>query len=118
MVGLVCVTGAGTRLMLARQGQERILDQVRAIGGVRVSDLAEVLNVSDMTIRRDIAVLAGKGVVSRVHGGVTNSVPVEEVFHTRPREDRTVILTGGVRTPSDALVGPVAVAALRGLHAD
>jgi DeoR/GlpR family transcriptional regulator of sugar metabolism len=30
----------------------------------------------------------------------------------------TVVLTGGERTPSDALVGPVAVAALRGLHVD
>jgi DeoR/GlpR family transcriptional regulator of sugar metabolism len=29
-----------------------------------------------------------------------------------------VILTGGVRTPSDALVGPVAVATLRSLHVD
>ena len=28
------------------------------------------------------------------------------------------MLTGGVRTPSDALVGPVAVAALRSLHVD
>ena len=28
------------------------------------------------------------------------------------------MLTGGVRTPSDALVGPVAVAALEGLHVD
>jgi DeoR/GlpR family transcriptional regulator of sugar metabolism len=30
----------------------------------------------------------------------------------------TVIVTGGVRIPSDALVGPVAVAALRQLHLD
>jgi DeoR/GlpR family transcriptional regulator of sugar metabolism len=29
-----------------------------------------------------------------------------------------VILTGGVRTPSDALVGPLAVATLRSLHVD
>ena len=29
-----------------------------------------------------------------------------------------VVLTGGVRTPSDALVGPVAVSALQGLHVD
>lgn len=169
--------------MLARQRQERILDEVRATGGVRVTDLVELLGVSDMTIRRDIAVLARKGLVARVHGGVTsvsgrsadepgfavksglqtaekraialaaarlvsagdsvalsagtttyavaqqllrvpqltvvtNSVPVGEVFHASPREDRTVVLTGGVRTPSDALVGPVAVAALRTLHAD
>ncbi|WP_213452818.1 DeoR/GlpR family DNA-binding transcription regulator [Rhizomonospora bruguierae] len=49
---------------------------------------------------------------------VTNSVPVADVFHRADRPDRAVILTGGVRTPSDALVGPVAVAALRALHVD
>ena len=30
----------------------------------------------------------------------------------------TVVLTGGIRTPSDALVGPVAAATLRSLHVD
>jgi DeoR family glycerol-3-phosphate regulon repressor len=34
------------------------------------------------------------------------------------RPDLTVILTGGVRTPSDALVGPIAVTTLRSLHVD
>jgi DeoR/GlpR family transcriptional regulator of sugar metabolism len=34
------------------------------------------------------------------------------------RADQTIILTGGVRTPSDALVGPFAVAALRTVHMD
>jgi DeoR/GlpR family transcriptional regulator of sugar metabolism len=29
-----------------------------------------------------------------------------------------VLLTGGLRTPSDALVGPMAIAALRSLHLD
>jgi DeoR/GlpR family transcriptional regulator of sugar metabolism len=29
-----------------------------------------------------------------------------------------VVLTGGVRTPSDALVGPIAVNAIRSLHLD
>lgn len=49
---------------------------------------------------------------------VTNSIPAAEVFHRSGRADQTVVLTGGVRTPSDALVGPVAVAALRTLHVD
>ena len=49
---------------------------------------------------------------------VTNSIRVAEVFHQTQRADRTVILTGGMRTPSDALVGPVAVQALRTLHFD
>jgi len=49
---------------------------------------------------------------------VTNSLQVADVFHGVPRSDRTVIVTGGERTPSDALVGPVSVAALRTLHVD
>ena len=49
---------------------------------------------------------------------VTNSIRVADVLDQSPRPDRTVILTGGVRTPSDALVGPVAVQALRTLHFD
>ena len=49
---------------------------------------------------------------------VTNSVPVADVLNLAPRPDRTVVLTGGERTPSDALVGPVALATLRTLHLD
>lgn len=49
---------------------------------------------------------------------VTNSPHVAEVFHQEPRADRTVVMTGGLRTPSDALVGPLAVAALNTLHVD
>lgn len=49
---------------------------------------------------------------------ITNSTRVSEVLHAAPRSDRTVLLTGGERTPSDALVGPLAVDALRRLHAD
>ena len=49
---------------------------------------------------------------------VTNSVPVADVLHRAARSDQTIILTGGVRTPSDALVGPFAVAALRTIHLD
>ena len=49
---------------------------------------------------------------------VTNSVQIATVFYQAPRPDQTIVLTGGVRTPSDALVGPVAVAALRSLNLD
>jgi len=49
---------------------------------------------------------------------VTNSIRVAEVLHQSTRTDLTVVLTGGVRTPSDALVGPVAVGSLRALHVD
>jgi DeoR/GlpR family transcriptional regulator of sugar metabolism len=49
---------------------------------------------------------------------VTNSIPVADALYAPTRNDQTIILTGGVRTPSDALVGPFAVAALRSVHLD
>jgi DeoR/GlpR family transcriptional regulator of sugar metabolism len=148
-----------------------------------VSELVDILGVSDMTVRRDIEALAAKGMVVKVHGGatavggrsadepgfhvkaeqnptqksaiarvaaglispgasiavsagtttyavaqalldvpsltvVTNSPRVADLLHTAQRDDLTVVLTGGVRTPSDALAGPVADATLRSLHVD
>jgi DeoR/GlpR family transcriptional regulator of sugar metabolism len=49
---------------------------------------------------------------------VTNSPRAADVLHEGGRSDQTIILTGGVRTPSDALVGPFAVSALRSVHLD
>ncbi len=49
---------------------------------------------------------------------VTNSVPVADVFYRQGRPDQTVILTGGIRTPSDALVGPFAIQSLRTINVD
>lgn len=49
---------------------------------------------------------------------VTNSVWVADTLHGSGGPDTTVLLTGGLRTPSDALVGPLAIDALRSLHAD
>jgi len=168
---------------LPAQRQERILGEVTRTGGVRVSELTELLGVSDMTVRRDLDTLARRGLVKKVHGGatlprggstdepgfeaksaqerpakdaiarraaafvepgtavavtagttthafahhlarvpgltvVTNSLPVAEVLDASGRPDQTVVLSGGIRTPSDALVGPVAVRAIRSLHVD
>lgn len=49
---------------------------------------------------------------------VTNSVRVADVFHASGRIDTTVVLVGGVRTRSEALVGPVALTTLRSLHVE
>lgn len=48
---------------------------------------------------------------------VTNSPRIADTFHSAG-DSQTVILTGGVRTPSDALVGPLAVNSLKTLHLD
>ncbi|HEV8282443.1 MAG TPA: DeoR/GlpR family DNA-binding transcription regulator [Candidatus Limnocylindrales bacterium] len=49
---------------------------------------------------------------------VTNSIRVADVLHRAGRRDQTVILTGGTRTPSEALVGSFAVSQLRSVHLD
>ncbi len=49
---------------------------------------------------------------------VTNSLPAAEVLHQAADPDLSVVLIGGTRTPSDALVGPVATHALETLRVD
>jgi DeoR/GlpR family transcriptional regulator of sugar metabolism len=174
--------------MLARQRQSLIVQELMRAGSARVSELTHVLGVSDMTIRRDLDVLARAGLVEKVHGGavlpgapsshepgfeaksareqeakeamariaatlvtpgtavglsagtttftlarllrdvagltiVTNSIRVASLFGQpaagAPNSaTASVVLTGGIRTPSDALVGPVADLAIRSLHVD
>jgi DeoR family fructose operon transcriptional repressor len=47
----------------------RIESQIQADGRVRVVDLAAQLHVSEMTIRRDLDMLAADGLVQRIRGG-------------------------------------------------
>ncbi|GAA3343795.1 DeoR/GlpR family DNA-binding transcription regulator [Amorphoplanes nipponensis] len=49
---------------------------------------------------------------------VTNSIRVADVFHDDARPDRTVVLIGGTRTASGALVGPVAQHTAAGINLD
>jgi len=170
--------------MLARHRQSLILQAVRSDGSARVSDLTQRLGVSDMTIRRDLEVLARDGLVEKVHGGavlpgtpashepgfeaklvlerpektaiaraaasmvtpgtaiavgsgtttfalaqclldvpgltiVTNSLRVANLYTGNRGPDGTsVLVTGGMRATSDALVGPVADLTIRSLHFD
>lgn len=53
--------------------QVKILEQIELIGSVRVSDLADMCNVSDMTIRRDLVELETNGQIRRTHGGAVSS---------------------------------------------
>lgn len=174
--------------MLLSTRRDTLLEEVRRRGSARFDELAAALDVSGMTVRRDIDLLAGEGLVLKVRGGVTavkqapsrqtrhdvantahrrekeaiarlaatlvepgmsvglsagstswflarelrwipevtvvtNSLLVPDLFaeHDAGSPDvpsPAVVLTGGVRTPADALVGPVAVRSLGNLHCD
>lgn len=49
--------------------QQAILDLLDQHHSVTVNEISNTLGVSDMTIRRDLAELADKGLLVRVHGG-------------------------------------------------
>ncbi|MDQ0094302.1 DeoR/GlpR family DNA-binding transcription regulator [Paeniglutamicibacter psychrophenolicus] len=49
---------------------------------------------------------------------VTNSPRIAEIFYAAANPSQNIILTGGIRTVSDALVGPLALSALGQLHVD
>ncbi|MEV0090958.1 substrate-binding domain-containing protein [Streptomyces sp. NPDC050738] len=61
----------GDEQLFALQRREKLMDRLRLHGAVRVRELAKDLSVSELTIRRDIAALAGRGLLTRVHGGAT-----------------------------------------------
>jgi len=55
--------------MLARLRRKLIWQELQAKGGARLTDLSEALEVSEMTIRRDLDLLQKEGLIERVHGG-------------------------------------------------
>ncbi|MFI9149024.1 LacI family DNA-binding transcriptional regulator [Streptomyces sp. NPDC053367] len=55
--------------MHAEERHQEILHRVRERGSIRVTDVAAELNVSPITVRRDVESLAERGLVTRVHGG-------------------------------------------------
>ncbi|MEM7800591.1 MAG: substrate-binding domain-containing protein [Chloroflexota bacterium] len=64
---------------------ERILtliEESRPDQMVRTRELAQALNVSEITIRRDLNQLANEGAIVRTHGGVTSAM--QNVGQTKP----------------------------------
>jgi len=56
-----------------------VVNMVTHLGFCTITELAEAVQVSDMTVRRDIEQLTSDGLVRRVHGGVT--VLTQEVLN-------------------------------------
>ncbi|MGI5270168.1 substrate-binding domain-containing protein [Nonomuraea sp. CA-218870] len=63
------MTGPESPAPLPDERRAQVVELLRQRGVVRVTDLAEELDVSAITIRRDIALLASQGVIRRVRGG-------------------------------------------------
>jgi DeoR/GlpR family transcriptional regulator of sugar metabolism len=74
--------------MLAELRRLRIVEYIRKRerGVVSITELSQLLAVSEMTVRRDLALLESKGVLRRVHGGAIAYQPSEG---DRPFSDRS-----------------------------
>lgn len=55
--------------MMAEERRQKILAMLQADGRVLVSNLSKVFKVSQITIRKDLDSLHGRGLVQRSHGG-------------------------------------------------
>jgi len=55
--------------MLAVERRRRIAEIIRSRGVVAVAEMAEALGASEITLRRDLRVMAGQGLLMRTHGG-------------------------------------------------
>ena len=55
--------------MMAEERRQKILSLLQSDGRVLVTNLSKVFNVSQITIRKDLDSLHGRGLVQRSHGG-------------------------------------------------
>jgi DeoR family transcriptional regulator, fructose operon transcriptional repressor len=76
--------------MYPEERQQWIVERARAAGRVEVAALAEELDVTTETIRRDLKVLERHGLLRRVHGG---GIPVERLGFEPGLATRDVVLT-------------------------
>ncbi|MFS4439579.1 DeoR/GlpR family DNA-binding transcription regulator [Paracoccaceae bacterium GXU_MW_L88] len=70
------------RKLPATLRRKEILSALERDGHVTIVDIAEQLRVSDMTVRRDLELLADENLLVRTHGGAH----LPEIFQERPLE--------------------------------
>lgn len=72
--------------------KQKILEHIEQSGFANVKDLATSLNISDITVRRDLGVLAEQGFLLRTHGGAMKvslaQVPISFAQKTSVRAEQ------------------------------
>jgi DeoR/GlpR family transcriptional regulator of sugar metabolism len=100
--------------MLAAERRRRIAESIRSKGVVTVAEMAEVLGTSEITLRRDLRVMAVDGLLVRTHGGAVlpagfanEPTYSEKANQAAPEKAAIARLAAGTIQPGDSIVlGP------------
>ncbi|RSS59065.1 substrate-binding domain-containing protein [Streptomyces sp. WAC01280] len=87
--------------MLAEERRETLLRLVERRGSVKVTDVAEEMGVSAVTVRQDVRELAGRGLLVRVHGGAMSPSAAQAADTAAPAAPRATHALGLVVPPGD-----------------
>lgn len=100
---------AGPRRLAKTERHERIVQALRSIPTVRISELAETFGVSTETVRRDIDELSSRGLVARTYGGATAPMGHEPGVRERgaamvKERERIALVACQVIAPGDVVM--------------
>ena len=100
--------------MLAAERRKRIAENIRSRGVVSVTEMAEALGASEITLRRDLRLMAEEGLLVRTHGGailpggLAHEPSYSEKAHQAAAEKAAIArLAASMIRPGDSIVlGP------------
>ena len=100
--------------MLAAERRKRIAESIRSRGVVSVTEMAEALGASEITLRRDLRLMAQAGLLIRTHGGavlpggLAHEPSYSEKAHQAAAEKAAIArLAASMIRPGDSIVlGP------------
>ncbi|HEN6148609.1 TPA: DeoR/GlpR transcriptional regulator [Streptococcus agalactiae] len=81
--------------MKKKERHEKILDILKVDGFIKVKDIIDEMNVSDMTARRDLDTLADEGLLIRTHGGAQylDNPSTNDEGHEKTHTEKKVLQT-------------------------
>lgn len=89
---------------------DEIARRVNEKGTIRITDIVEDLNVSDMTVRRDLIELEEQGILTKIHGGARSNKASQykemshREKHTRKSEEKLEIAKKAAKLIEDGNV--------------
>ena len=91
--------------MTITERHEKILAKLNEKGKVEVPDLSESLNVSEVTIRKDLRILEDKGLLFRTHGGATKTNPYTSEKPVQEKEFVNITEKNSIAKEAVKLIG-------------